>query len=221
MVELQTNLLDQEQFKKLIETLGSEPAFSIWSGMFWIGLASILVGASTILLTALESRRTKAGADAELILKSFEDYEKLYDSLRSVPELERANIGALAELSSDLSYNKEYFELIERHEKIDPQKWGEARATKIYFKSRFELVGKGFFSNKAIANTMDHAGVNLVRRQVRKLDILMFYQVRLDKFKSGEFSDDYLSRTFKEDLAWYEELPLFMKKNKTTFGWDE
>ncbi|MDJ0639790.1 MAG: hypothetical protein QNJ20_13215 [Paracoccaceae bacterium] len=212
--------LNSEQFKELIETLGSEPAFSIWSGMFWIGFASFLVAASAIILTVLESRRTKAGADAELILKSFEDYEGLYSSLRSVPNLEKANSKVLEEISDKLDYDEKNFDLIERHSKIDANAWGEARATKIYFKSRFELVGKGFFSDQAIANTMDHAGVNLVRRQLRKLDIVMFYQVRLEKFKSGSFTKEYLERTFREDLDWYEELPHFMKRNKTTFGWD-
>ncbi|WP_323784918.1 hypothetical protein [Thalassovita sp.] len=213
-------MLNKEQFDTLVETLGSEPAFNLWSGMLWIGFASFLVGVVAIAFTVRESRRSRAGADAELILMSFKDYENLYDSLRSVPDLENEHLELLANIPDELFYDEALFDVVGAYKGIDPKKWGKARETKMYFKSRFELVGKGFFSNKAIANTMDHAGANLVRRQLRKLDIIMFYQVRQEKFRRGEFTKDYLARTFREDLDWYEQLPKFMKGNKTTFGWD-
>ena len=220
MATTDEHTLDAEQFARLIEVLSSEPAFNLWSGVLWVGFATFLVGLSAIWLTILESRRTKAGADAELILKSFVDYEQLFESLRLVPELERENQKILSKIPSSLVYDESYFDLIETTARIDPEKWGRARQVKLYFKSRFELVGKGFFSDRALANTMDHAGVNLVRKQIKSLDVVMFYQVRLEKFRRGEFTKEYLVRTFMDDLSWYEELPKFMKRNDTTFGWD-
>ncbi len=54
----------------------------------------------------------------------------------------------------------------------------------------------------------------------RALDIAIFYQVRAEKYRDGGFSEDYLKKTFSEDLGWYQKLPKFMKDNNTTFGWE-
>jgi hypothetical protein len=212
--------LDEEQFERLLETLGSEPSLSLFSGMFWIGVATILIGLAATFLALYELRRSRAGADSDLILRSFSEYESLYDPLRAVPELAKKNKDLLTYVDGFESYSPEVFEGLGEYAQIDPKEWQQVRKVKTYFKGRFELIGKGFFSDAAIANTMDRAGVNLARRELYQLDKAIFYQVRKEKYDAGLHSDEYLACTFKEDLGWYEALPAFMKKQATSFGWD-
>lgn len=212
-------VIDAEQFKELIKTLGSEPSLSLASGMFWVALGSLLAGGAAFVLALYERNRAKAGADAELILKSFEEYEKLFDSLIVIRDLGKKHEAAIAEIKNKKNYCQSNFKIIDRHGQINRSEWQQARAAKIYFKSRFELVGKGFFSDKALASTMDHAGVNLVRNQLCGLDVLMFYQARKSDYEDKKHPDKYLSETYDGDLEWYFKISNFMSRHNTTFGW--
>jgi hypothetical protein len=183
-------------------------------------LAGEVVTQETSGMSKGEWREFRAGADSDLILRSFSEYESLYDPLRAVPELAKKNKDLLTYVDGFESYSPEVFEGLGEYAQIDPKEWQQVRKVKTYFKGRFELIGKGFFSDAAIANTMDRAGVNLARRELYQLDKAIFYQVRKEKYDAGLHSDEYLACTFKEDLGWYEALPAFMKKQATSFGWD-
>ncbi len=66
---------------------------------------------------------------------------------------------------------------------------------------------------------MDNSGINLLKDSVSKVDTLMFYQTRLEKYRAEGFPEEYLRRTFESDLRWYRNISDFMKSKKTAFGW--
>lgn len=214
-----------EQFDRLIlsiqelkETVGTEPTFSWSSGATAAAAASSLIALALLVLAYIEYRRSRLEVDARLILDSFEGYDNLYYSLRMINDLAERHRESLSKITLDV-FNPDSFMIVEK-DQINKDDWKLARSTKSFFKGRCELLGKKFFSDNAIVSSLDRAGADLVRKELRALDTMIFYQVKLKKYRSGEIKDSDLSESFSKDLAWYSKLPSVMKAHDAKFGWD-
>lgn len=209
--------IDSEQFEELIKTIGTEPSLNFYSGSLWVAVASTLVAWGLFKLARKEYQRSQLEVDSSLILGSFKEYDALYDSLNAIRNLSKVHKTYLDKLTLS-KFDDAMFELVKSNE-IDRGEWKSARSTKTFYKARFELVDKGFFSSKAIAISIDRWGADLVRDELYKLDVYIFYQLRLDDFRTGNYSEEDMVSTFAGDLNWYAEFPKFMKAQNSKFGW--
>ena len=98
--------------------------------------------------------------------------------------------------------------------------WLHFRKIKTYFKTRYKLKKNKYFSDEALAISMDRYGADLMSN-VHKMDVYRFYYAKKRLWDDPDLNKGVLNKSFQSqfaDLDWYSELPKFLEEQKATFG---
>lgn len=237
--------MNEEQFEKLISqlstintTLSSDPLFnpeslSSWAilisaclalAAFILALAANRIARSSLGIEALQAKlvddqsvANSVQRDADFIFSSYKEYVELYDDLLLTRSLHEKYRDAFLEMDSivpDLESAQNV------HKLVSDEEWAPVRRVKRYYKSRIQLVSNGYISEKAVFIAIDTMGLDLLGKELKRIDKQIFLQNRKDSIERGDTDGNEITQEFERVFSWYNAAESLKENYQGAYGYN-